>query len=543
MASGYNRLSRMTNEGGSQAKEYLAKYASDRVRNISTVWMGSTLGCAECHDHKFDPFLAKDFYSMAAFFADIEEMGVFSGNGNWGSKVRVLSPDAAEELADIEDRVRVLRDEGRGKLEPSPEQLDSLAAYLRESLLEWRPLDPDRVWSDCGHPDFNQCDRLALVEQADAVVRVNLTGDKKPRESIHRVEIPLRGETLSALALELFPTGDFDSFYLSEFEARLLGREEWPVRISLSSLVPDREEPESMLRDSLDENYHTGWNGKWTGEPSRLAVFVFEAPIRTRAGERLQISLISHPRANMGLPARFRFLGTGSAFPELPVTGALRQAVLSAGNRSAGETAALREEFDRTVGGNAKWREIRRAERRTKTLLDHAQVSLVAKSIEEPRAIRVLPRGNWMDDSGEEVSPQVPHFLNPLPERGRRLTRLDLAGWLTHRDNPLTARVFVNRLWRAFFGAGLSKVLDDLGSQGEPPAHQELLDWLAVEFVESGWDVRHVVRTMLMSETYRRSSEPSDEPRTRTTAYTADRPCRGSTPSSFATTPSPSADS
>ena len=305
VASGYNRLSRMTNEGGSQAKEYLAKYASDRVRNISTVWLGSTLGCAECHDHKFDPFLAKDFYSMAAFFADIEEKGVFSGNGDWGSKVRVLGLAAQDEMADIERRIERLRGEGQGKLPKGPESLDEFASYLRDDLLRWKALDPDRVWSECGHPDFNQCDRFALEEESEALVRVVLAGDEKPSESIHRVEIPLEDGTLTALALELFPTGDFDSFDLSEFEVRLLGREDWPVRISLAGLLPDREEPGSMLRDTLDDNYHTGWGGKWKDDRSRLAVFVFEAPLGTRADQRLQVSLIAHGRGSHGLLSRF----------------------------------------------------------------------------------------------------------------------------------------------------------------------------------------------------------------------------------------------
>ncbi len=511
VASGYNRLSRMTNEGGSQAKEYLAKYASDRVRNISTVWLGSTLGCAECHDHKFDPFLAKDFYSMAAFFADIEEEGVFSGNGNWGSKARVLGPEARQEMDRIERRMQTLRDEGEAKLSDGPEGLEAVASHLRADLLRWRALDPDKVWSDCGHPDFDQCDQLELQEEDHAVVRVTLTGEKKPRESIHRVEIPLEDGTLSALALELFPTGDFDSFYLSEFEVRLVGREDWPVRISLEGLLPDREEQGSMLRDTLDDNYHTGWGGKWKNDSSRTAVFVFEAPLRTRRGERLQVSLIAHPRVSLDLPSRFRLLGTDSEFPEIPVADGLREAVLSEGGRSADQEETLKHAFDRIAGGNAHWREIRRLERRKKVLLDQANVSLVAKAVEEPRTMRILPRGNWMDDSGEVVEPQVPQFLGPVPADGRRLSRLDLAAWVTHRDNPLTARVFVNRLWRTFFGTGLSKVLDDLGSQGEPPPNKELLDWLAVEFMQSGWDIRHIVKTMLLSQTYRRSSEPSDE--------------------------------
>lgn len=511
VASGYNRLSRMTNEGGAQAKEYLAKYATDRVRNISTVWLGSTLGCAECHDHKFDPFLAKDFYSMAAFFADIEEQGVFSGSGNWGSKARVLDPAGQLEMAEIERRIERLRDEGRGKWAKGPGSLNEFASYLRDDLLRWKALDPDRAWSDCAHPDFNQCDRYELAEEPQALVRVVLSGDEKPSQAIHSVEFPLEDGTLTALALELFPTGDFDSFYLSEVEVRLLGREDWPVHIALAGALPDREEPGLMLRDTVDGNYATGWSGEWKDERSRVAVFLFEAPLRTRADERLNVSLIAHGRGGRGLPSRFRLLGTHAVFPELPVGGALREAVLAGGARTPEQTAALAEAFDNSVAGNANWHEMRVLERRKKVLLDQALESLVTKSVAEPRTIRVLPRGNWMDDSGEVVEPQVPHFLGSVRVQDRRLTRLDLAEWLVDPDNPLTARVFVNRLWRMFFGTGLSKVLDDLGSQGEPPLNQRLLDWLAVEFVESGWDVRHIVKTMLLSETYRRSSEASDE--------------------------------
>ncbi len=511
VASGYNRLSRMTNEGGSQAKEYLAKYASDRVRNISTVWLGSTLGCAECHDHKFDPFLAKDFYSMAAFFADIQEEGVFSGHGNWGSSVRVLAPAARREMDRVEQRLAELKPAADRPPEVPERALGEFAAYLREDLLRWKVLDPERVWADCTHPDFDQCGRFALEEEADGVVRVTLSGDKKPSKSIHRAEIALSPGTLTAVALELYPTGDYSSFYLSEFEVRLLGRERWPVRVLLAGLVPDREEPGSMLRDTLDDNYHTGWSGKWGDDSSRSALFAFEAPLRTRAGERLQVTLIGYEQGGLGLPSRFRLLGTDAAFPEQPATGTLRSAVLADGELSDPQRAALLEAYNSFGAFRPDWREIRALERSKKVLLDGAGQSLVAKAVDEPRPMRILPRGNWMDDSGESVEPQVPQFMGPLATDGRRLSRLDLARWVTDPDNPLTARVFVNRLWKMFFGTGLSKVLDDLGSQGEPPANQELLDWLAVEFVESGWDVRHIVKTMLLSDAYRRSSEPSDE--------------------------------
>ncbi|MXZ00497.1 DUF1553 domain-containing protein, partial [Candidatus Poribacteria bacterium] len=128
----------------------------------------------------------------------------------------------------------------------------------------------------------------------------------------------------------------------------------------------------------------------------------------------------------------------------------------------------------------------------------------------QPRTTRVLPRGNWMDDSGEIVEPMIPAFLGDLNIKNRRPTRLDFARWVVSKENPLTARTFVNRLWARYFGTGLSRVLDDLGAQGEAPVHPELLDWLAVEFMESGWNVKHIVKLIVTSNAYRQSSKPSE---------------------------------
>jgi hypothetical protein len=138
---------------------------------------------------------------------------------------------------------------------------------------------------------------------------------------------------------------------------------------------------------------------------------------------------------------------------------------------------------------------------------NHGLTSTMVTLAVKPRTMRVLARGNWQDDKGEIVEPGVPHFLPQIPNPGgRRLTRLDLAQWLVSRDNPLTARAVVNRFWKQFFGTGLSSVLDDLGTQGEWPSHPELLDWLAVEFEESGWNVKHIVKLMVLSSVYRQQS-------------------------------------
>jgi hypothetical protein len=153
---------------------------------------------------------------------------------------------------------------------------------------------------------------------------------------------------------------------------------------------------------------------------------------------------------------------------------------------------------------------LRAAEVRKADLVKDIPQSLVTTT-QEPDPVRILPRGNWLDESGEVVEPAVPHFLPEIETGGRRATRLDLARWLTSADNPLTARVFANRLWKLFFGQGLARSLEDLGSQGEWPTHPELLDWLAVEFMESGWDVKRLVRTLVTSAAYRQTSQPSPE--------------------------------
>jgi hypothetical protein len=133
---------------------------------------------------------------------------------------------------------------------------------------------------------------------------------------------------------------------------------------------------------------------------------------------------------------------------------------------------------------------------------------LVTERTDKPLTPRVLARGNWMDESGEIVAPATAHFLPQLPEaKDRRLTRLDLAKWLVSPENPLTARVLMNRLWKQLFGAGLSAQIEDLGAQGELPSHPELLDWLAIEFRASGWDFKHMVRTIVLSHTYRQSAK------------------------------------
>ncbi|MEM9659735.1 MAG: DUF1553 domain-containing protein, partial [Planctomycetota bacterium] len=281
VATGYNRILQTTHEGGAQDAEYRAIYLADRVRNVSEVWLAASVGCAQCHDHKFDPYTQRDFYSLGAFFADVDWYGSYDGVG----RNSVPTPRPPEMLA----------------------------------------------WT------------LPLYQQLDEI--------------------------------------DDD---VAAISAKLQGR--------------------------IPGNY------------------------RELLREREQLEL---------------------------------------------RRAQLRAEFVPTM------------------------ITVAA----EPRLVRILPRGDWLDESGEVVKPNTPHCLPPLNVSGRRPTRLDLARWLTGPEQPLTSRVLVNRLWQRFFGRGISGTLIDIGAQGEWPDHPELLDWLASELVDSGWDVKHLVRLMVNSSAYRQSSQ------------------------------------
>ena len=510
VASAYNRLGRMTNEGGSQAKEYLAKYAADRARTASTVWLASTMGCAECHDHKFDPFLASDFYSMQAFFADIEEEGVFAGYGDWGSKILVPSAESEARIADIDALVEDLTERGRDLLRATPENLAGFATELRDSLDRWQVLVPAEASNDCSDPDIVDCEKFEILSDGDGFVSPEFGRDSKPSKLAQVVKGDLGGRLVRSVLIEMFPPQDCEDFFLGEVEIRWLRPGEPARRVTIDTVIADWDDPSGQLQGLVDGNHHTGWTGNPHEEGIRRAVFVFEAPIEAREGDKLEVTTVYDQIFGLhGISYRQRLSVTDAETIEFPIDGPAAELIGKDG-WSADQLAVIERLFLHMTSGNTFWQEIRSLKRERKRILDHADETLVSKSV-APRTIRVLPRGNWMDDSGEVVEPQAPSFLTQIPKTEQRLDRLDLADWIVDDRNPLTARVFVNRLWRLFFGVGISKILDDLGSQGDPPVNPDLLDWLAVEFMESGWDVKHIVRTMVLTATYRRSSTPSPE--------------------------------
>ena len=379
VASCFSRLLLTTEEGGAQARDYEARMLTDRVRAIGTVWLGQTTGCAQCHDHKFDPITMRDFYALGAFFADIEEGAI----GKREDGMVVGTPEELKTLAALD-----------AALAAAKKKLDAVLPQLEAAQKQW--------------------------EHDVAAYGVTLPELKPEDEATAQATTPTTEEKKDAA------------------EAKKMA-----------------EQAAAALRKEFAKR-----NGA-----EREAVQKY---FRTRVS-----------------PALFRAERDGLA----------------------------------------------KAEQDRREFYEPLAKCLVSVRRATPKVVRILPRGNWMDESGEVMKPAFPAYLPAPTIEGREPNRLDLARWLVSRDNPLTARTVMNRLWQQFFGTGLSRVLADLGAQGEPPVNAALLDWLACEFMDSKWDVKHMVRTIVTSETYRQSSaaskqslaaDPGNRELARQSAYRAD---------------------
>ena len=266
--------------------------------------------------------------------------------------------------------------------------------------------------------------------------------------------------------------------------------------------------------DAKDERYSNGFaiqgiTGGWklparALDSRRSAVYQLKTPIPMKEGDRLVVRLDGD-----GLGC-VRVSVSPLVFDDLrrpAVEASLAEALKAeAGSRTAEQSDSLKAAYLLATGSDpAALAEYHRLALDRLECRGGKAMSMITRA-REPIPTRVLPRGNWQDETGELVQPGVPKFLPQPPEaESRRLNRLDLARWLTSTENPLTARVFANRLWKQFFGNGLSAVMEDVGAQGEAPSHPELLDWLASEF-RDGWDVKRLVKTMVMSATYRQDA-------------------------------------
>jgi hypothetical protein len=500
IASGYNRMLMTTQEGGGQAKEYIAKYAADRVRNASTVWLGATLGCAECHDHKFDPFTQKDFYRFAAFFADVQEVPI-------GEQpvTRFPTPAQKARVAEFDAKIGGLR---KVLGTTTPALAAEQAAFedeARRAGEKWANIVPTSARSQSGSP---------LKIEADGTIFAQ--GD--PAESeVYFLKYQVDRRAITAFRLEAIPDDKLPSkgpgrapngnFVINEFAVTVGDK---PVALTNASAT--FAQPGFDPSGAIDDKPKTGWAvaGR-TGRASE-AVFETKADLGGSAPLSMTIQLVQQ-------------YGSGHVLGKFRIAVSERKRPVRAGGPDAFQ---IREEMaiplDKRTKAQAEavatyYRGIAPSLEPTRSavaalikekenVLASAPTMLVSTS-GQPRTVRVMPRGNWLDESGPEVTPAVPGFLGP-EVKGRRANRLDLANWLVSSDNPLVARVFVNRLWKLAFGQGLVTSIEDFGSQGASPTHPELLDWLATTFRDEGWNVKSMLKRIVMSESYRQTSTASE---------------------------------
>jgi hypothetical protein len=508
IASGLNRLLQTTEEGGAQPKEYTAKYVADRVRNTASIFLASTMGCSECHNHKFDPFTARDFYSMGAFFADVSEKAV-------GRQDQTKVPDAqqAAALSNLDEQIAAAKKRLNAD---TPKLIAAQAKWeseqrtaLQNTKPTWLAIKPAKADSSGG---------ATLVIADDLTI---LSTGKNPAKDNYSVVIDTDLTGITGLRLEVLTDPSLTNhslsrgngnFVLTEVQVHILTKSGKREAMKLVTAEADFSQDGHPVAQAIDGKPATGWagNGHQEAKP-RTAAFLFAEPVELGEGEQLELKLLhqsQYPQHNIG---KFRISLTTADNPSLSGTSLPAEIAAAlqadADKRTKEQQQSLTKFFRERAPELKPLRdEIVDLEGQRKKLFDSIPTTLVSMSA-APRVVRILPRGNWLDDSGEIVQPAVPAFLSKSPApTTERLTRLDLANWLLAKDNPLTARVFVNRLWKLYFGRGIAKSLEDFGLQGEYPTHPELLDWLAAEFVDSGWNVKHLVKLMVMSRAYQQTS-------------------------------------
>ena len=529
VASGYNRCLSTTSEGGAIAEEYEAIYAKDRVETMSTVWLGLTTGCASCHDHKFDPVSQKDFYALAAFFRN-NTMPAMDGNRH-DTPPTLFVPAPADRPAWEEVQTRI--SELRGRIEARSKEAEA-------DFEAWLAAGPRLV-----SPPINRTvvryEALLAVAQADAPPASE--GPYGPaerldgRDRVVGAAVPWLRGTSSSAGLYIYADGKADGPLIS---CRAEGENGvgWEVFLEEGKIgiyIADGTGRVKVRNVGL---------ALPTGQWSHVLVAFDTASVRSRTVEvfvggkmavnstvsaflptdirpEVPVRIGSRAPAPGGQPALlkgatvwgqdFRVYTRGFQADDLKVFSAELEAMaalkVAADKRTPAQKRQLRAHFiaSADLPSLALARELDPFLAREDALRARGGLTLVMeeKKDSEPFA-HVLNRGEY-NQPGEKVAANTPAVLPPLPADAPR-NRLGLAKWLVAPENPLTARVTVNRLWQQFFGAGLVESAGDFGVTGSRPSHPELLDWLALRLRDSGWDQRAMMRLMVTSATYRQSA-------------------------------------
>jgi hypothetical protein len=475
IATGFNRNNMLNEEGGIDPEEFRAEYAADRAETTAGVWLGLTFNCCRCHDHKYDPLTARDFYSMKAFFNSVPEIG----NGNYTANIRVNSPPQIKLPApEIEAEIAKLRAEML-QLENASAEAAKAPQNPSSSAVAWTTFAPTALQSAGG---------AKLTIQPDGAV---LASGENPAKETFTLTAPVTLGSISAIRLEALNheslpargpgRADDGNFVLTDVRMTV-NSPAAPVRsVDFNAAVAVFSQKDFPVANTIDADVNSGWAiHPEIGKP-HTAVFALGTPITVEPGATVTISLdFSLPNGNKHTIGHFRLALTDAPTPAATVAGQLA----TTKSQAADQIAALKKkigELELTV-----------------------PTTLVMEDMKVPRPTHILMRGAF-NSPGERVEPGTPEVLGAMASDLPR-NRLGLAKWLVGPKNPLTARVIVNRHWQQVFGYGLVKTSEDFGTQGDLPSHPEMLDWLAQDFVSNGWNVKRLMKMLVTSSAYRQHS-------------------------------------
>ena len=498
IATGFHRNTMLNEEGGIDPLEFRYHAVVDRVATTGTVFLGLTVGCAQCHTHKFDPITHSEYFGLFSFLNNSDEP-------DYRIPDTGIARQHRENLARAEQLIDALRKDRPGGDQALELAVAWWAKTQRGKLGAWRGLVPVRASAPVPGLDIG----------ADGTVFVS---EDTTKHDVYSIEIGPSDEPITALRLDAladvrlpvggpgmtYYEGRKGDFFLTEFRVFAAG-ERQVVATAADSKNGDCKGAKGAGA-AIDGDIQSGWSGWRT--PGRDAVAVFRLRNAIPAGQpvRIEMHFGRHYACSLG---KFRLSAAAAAGgdPRASRGGAL-DAVLTREPRllSTADWSALREAFllDQNPKVRKQVEKLRRPPAQGTTLV------MRERAARHRRVTKRHHRGEYL--SGREaVQPGVPAALHPFP-KGAPRDRLGLARWLVAPSNPLLARVVVNRHWAAFFGRGIVSSLGDFGMQGSPPTHPALLDWLAVEFMAGGWSIKGLHRRIVMSETYRQSAvvRPSD---------------------------------
>ena len=515
IASGFHRNHMINYEGGAIPEEYHTAYLVDRVNTTGAVWMGLTVQCSQCHDHKYDPLTQKEYFQLYAYFNNVPENGLDGKKGNAVPFLKVPTPEQRAQLDALAASIQSVEQKLSG---PMPEFEAAQAEWEKvaagEQKAAWVALDPTEMVS-AGKATLTKRDDLSVVasgtnpqsETYTIVARTDLKG-----------VTAVRVEALPDEAMVARGPGRSDNGNAVLTDVRLgvsaaaAPADRKPVKFKSASA--DFSQQNFPAASAIDDQPQSGWAiFPEVGKP-HAAVFELAEPVNIDGGAVLTVALDFRSIYDRHQFGRFRVSVTTSQQPH--IAGKLPEAIakllaMPADQRTDMQKAELRTYYRSTVSpeGKALGSELAKLIKSRAELESKVPTTMVMQEMEKPRDTFLLLRGQY-DAKGEKVVPAIPAFL-PAPAKDAPANRLGLAKWLVDPANPLTGRVAVNRFWQGFFGTGIVKTVDDFGSQGEMPSHADLLDWLAVEYREKGWDTRAFVRMLVTSAAYRQSSAVSRE--------------------------------